>query len=107
MRVLFKSDTDYISLPSNDPFVQKQQAFLIELGYRLIEDWTPPANDERVPQTADVNEIAETVTETAEETAEETVTIQGTSSPDSDGGVIVINGKTFTKSELEAALKNL
>ena len=44
MKVLYKSDTDYIPLPSKDPFVQKQQALLIEMGYKLIEDWEPPAN---------------------------------------------------------------
>ena len=45
MKALFKSDTDYIILPSADPFVQKNQAFLIEMGYKLIEDWEPPTNE--------------------------------------------------------------
>ena len=45
MKVLYKSDTDYIPLPSTDPFVQKQQALLIEMGYRLIEDWEPPTDE--------------------------------------------------------------
>ena len=104
MKVLYKSDTDYIPLPSKDPFVQKQQALLIEMGYRLLEDWEPPTNDEQVPLA--VSEVTET--ETAEETAaEETVTTSGTSSPGSDDGVIVVNGKTYTKTEIEAALKNL
>ena len=99
MKVLYKSNTDYIPLPSKDPFVQKQQALLIEMGYRLIEDWEPPTNDEQVPLA--VSEVTET------ETVEETVTTSGTSSPGSDDGVIVVNGKTYTKSELEAVLKNL
>ena len=87
MKVLYKSDTDYIPLPSKDPFVQKQQALLIEMGYRLIEDWEPPTNDEQVPLA--VSEVTET--ETVEETAaEETVTI---------------NGKTYTKSELKKLLE--
>ena len=87
MKVLYKSDTDYIPLPSKDPFVQKQQALLIEMGYKLIEDWEPPTNDEQVPLA--VSEVTET--ETAEETAaEETVTI---------------DGKTYTKSELKKLLE--
>ena len=87
MKVLYKSDTDYIPLPSKDPFVQKQQGLLIEMGYRLIEDWEPPTNDEQVPLA--VSEVTET--ETAEETvAEETVTI---------------DGKTYTKSELKKLLE--
>ena len=87
MKVLYKSDTDYIPLPSKDPFVQKQQGLLIEMGYRLIEDWEPPTNDEQVPLA--VSEVTET--ETVEETAaEETVTI---------------NGKTYTKSELKKLLE--
>ena len=94
MKVLYKSDTDYIPLPSKDPFVQKQQALLIEMGYSLIEDWEPPT----------VSEVTET--ETAEETApEETVTTSGTSSPGSDDSVIVIDGKTYTKSELKKLLE--
>ena len=104
MKVLYKSDTDYIPLPSKDPFVQKQQALLIEMGYRLIEDWEPPTDDEQVPLA--VSEVTET--ETVEETvAEETVTTSGTSSPGSDDSVIVVNGKTYTKTEIEAVLKNL
>ena len=99
MKVLYKSDADYIPLPSKDPFVQKQQGLLIEMGYRLIEDWEPPTNDEQAPLA--VSEVTET------ETVEETVTTSGTSSPGSDDGVIVVNGKTYTKSELEAVLKNL
>ena len=87
MKVLYKSDTDYIPLPSKDPFVQKQQALLIEMGYKLIEDWEPPTDDEQVPLA--VSEVTET--ETVEETAaEETVTI---------------NGKTYTKSELKKLLE--
>ena len=87
MKVLYKSDTDYIPLPSKDPFVQKQQALLIEMGYRLIDDWEPPTNDEQVPLA--VSEVTETGT--AEETAaEETVTI---------------DGKTYTKSELKKLLE--
>ena len=88
MKVLYKSDTDYIPLPSKDPFVQKQQGLLIEMGYRLlIEDWEPPTNDEQVPLA--VSEATET--ETVEETvAEETVTI---------------DGKTYTKSELKKLLE--
>ena len=87
MKVLYKSDTDYIPLPSKDPFVQKQQALLIEMGYRLIDDWEPPTNDEQVPLA--VSEVTET--ETVEETAaEETVTI---------------DGKTYTKSELKKLLE--
>ena len=87
MKVLYKSDTDYIPLPSKDPFVQKQQALLIEMGYRLIEDWEPPTDDEQVPLA--VSEVTET--ETVEETAaEETVTI---------------DGKTYTKSELKKLLE--
>ena len=87
MKVLYKSDTDYIPLPSKDPFVQKQQALLIEMGYKLIEDWEPPTDDEQVPLA--VSEVTET--ETAEETvAEETVTI---------------DGKTYTKSELKKLLE--
>ena len=31
---LYKSESDYITLPSSDPFVQKQQPFLIEMGYK-------------------------------------------------------------------------
>ena len=38
---------------------------------------------------------------------EETVTTSGTSSSGSDDGVIVVNGKTYTKAQLEAVLKNL
>ena len=87
MKVLYKSDSDYIVLPSNDPFVQKNQAFLIELGYRLIEDWVPPTISE---PSKTVSEVTETVTETVEETAEETVTI---------------NGKTYTKSELKKLIE--
>lgn len=45
MKVLFRSNTDYIALPSNDPFVQSQQQFLIKLGYKLVDDWEPPAED--------------------------------------------------------------
>ena len=45
MKVLYKSNTDYIPLPSKDPFVQKQQALLIEMGYKLIEDWEPPTGE--------------------------------------------------------------
>ena len=87
MKVLYKSDTDYIPLPSKDPFVQKQQGLLIEMGYKLIEDWEPPTNDEQVPLA--VSEVTET--ETVEETvAEETVTI---------------DGKTYTKSELKKLLE--
>ena len=87
MKVLYKSDTDYIRLPSKDPFVQKQQGLLIEMGYRLIEDWEPPTNDEQVPPA--VSEVTET--ETVEETvAKETVTI---------------DGKTYTKSELKKLLE--
>ena len=48
MKVLYKSDADYIVLPSADLFVQKNQAFLIEMGYRLIEDWEPPTNEMEV-----------------------------------------------------------
>ena len=104
MKVLYKSDTDYIPLPSKDPFVQKQQALLIEIGYRLIEDWEPPTINEQAPLA--VSEVTET--ETVEETvAEETVTTSGTSSLGSDDPVIVIDGKTYTKTEIEAALKNL
>ena len=87
MKVLYKSDADYIVLPSADLFVQKNQTFLIEMGYRLIEDWEPPTNDE---PSQTVSEVTETVTETAEETAEETVTI---------------NGKTYTKSELKKLIE--
>ena len=87
MKVLYKSNTDYIPLPSKDPFVQKQQALLIEMGYTLIEDWEPPMDDDQVPLA--VSEVTET--ETAEETAaEETVTI---------------DGKTYTKSELKKLLE--
>ena len=87
MKVLYRSDTDYIPLPSKDPFVQKQQALLIEMGYRLIEDWEPPTIDEQAPLA--VSEVTET--ETVEETAaEETVTI---------------DGKTYTKSELKKLLE--
>ena len=104
MKVLYKSDTDYIPLPSKDPFVQKQQGLLIEMGYKLIEDWEPPTIDEQVPLS--VSEATET--ETVEETvAEETVTTSGTSSLGSDDPVIVVNGKTYTKAELETVLKNL
>ena len=53
MKALFKSDTDYIVLPSNDPFVQKNQAFLIELGYSLIEDWEPPEIESEGRKTED------------------------------------------------------
>ena len=49
MKVLYKSDTDYIPLPSKDPFVQKQQALLIEMGYRLIDDWEPPTDENEYP----------------------------------------------------------
>ena len=48
MKVLYKSDTDYIPLPSKDPFVQKQQGLLIEMGYKLIEDWEPPTDEMEV-----------------------------------------------------------
>jgi hypothetical protein len=92
MKVLYKSDTDYIALPSNDPFVQKNQAFLIEMGYKLIEDWEPPTIDE---PSQTVSEVTETVTETVEETAEETT----------DDSVIVINGKAYTKTELKKLLE--
>ena len=84
MKVLYKSDTDYIPLPSADPFVQKNQTFLIEMGYRLIENWEPPTINEPL------SEVTETVTETVEETAEETVTI---------------NGKTYTKAELKKLIE--
>ena len=84
MKVLYKSDTDYIPLPSADPFVQKNQAFLIEMGYKLIEDWEPPTINESVSETT------EAVTETVEET---------------DDSVIVINGKTYTKAELKKLLE--
>ena len=88
MKVLYKSDSDYIVLPSKDPFVQKNQAFLIEMGYKLIEDWEPPTISE---PTSEVTEtVTETVEETVEETAEETVTI---------------NGKTYTKSELKKLIE--
>ena len=49
MKVLYKSDTDYIPLPSKDPFVQKQQGLLIEMGYRLIEDLEPPTDEHEYP----------------------------------------------------------
>ena len=45
MKILFKSDLDYIALPSDDPFIQKQQEMLIAMGYKLITDWEPPAED--------------------------------------------------------------
>ena len=47
MNVLFKSNSDYIVIPSNDPFIQKQQKMLIAMGYKLITDWQPPAEDEK------------------------------------------------------------
>jgi hypothetical protein len=53
MKVLYKSDTDYIVLPSADPFVQKNQAFLIEMGYCLIEDWVPPVIESEGRKTED------------------------------------------------------
>ena len=102
MKVLYKSDTDYIALPSNDPFVQKNQAFLIEMGYKLIEDWEPPTIDE---PSQTVSEVTETVTETVEETDDSVIVTSGTSSLGSDDSVIVINGKTFTKSELQKLLE--
>ena len=45
MKVLYKSDSDYIPLPSDDPFIQKQEAMLIAMGYELIDEWEPPAED--------------------------------------------------------------
>jgi hypothetical protein len=87
MKVLYKNDTDYIPLPSKDPFVQAQQALLIEMGYRLIEDWEGPSEnacEEEYPQTAQPEE-EETETVTAEK-------------------VYVIDGKTYTESELKSKL---
>lgn len=83
-----------------DPFIKTNPEQALELGLITKEEYdiiVNPAPPEEM-QTEEVTEAAQ---------AEETVTIQGTSSPDSDDSVIVINGKTYTKSELEAALKNL
>ena len=104
MKVLFKSDTDYIPLPSSDPFVQKNQALLIELGYRLIEDWEPPTNDEASQTVSEVTEAVEPAP--VEETADDSVIVtSGTSSLGSDDSVIIINGKTYTKAELKKLLE--
>ena len=89
MKVLYKSDTDYIPLPSADPFVQKNQAFLIEMGYKLIENWEPPTNDEASQTVSEVTEAVEPAP--VEETA--------------DDSVIVINGKSYTKAELKKLLE--
>lgn len=85
MKVLYKNDTDFIVLPSKDPFVQTQQAFLIDMGYKVIEDWEPPVSDgdgDDAPLPAP-----------ADDDTEETFT--------------TASGKTVTKSELETLLKNL
>ena len=63
MKVLYKSDTDYIPLPSKDPFVQKQQALLIEMGYRLIEDYNPSPSDSPSPEESSSEESSAESTE--------------------------------------------
>lgn len=76
-----------------DPFIETNPDWCLEQGIITKEEYDAIVNS------------SEEVTESAP--AEETVTIQGTSSPDSDDSVIVVNGKTYTKSELEAIVKNL
>ena len=53
MKILYKTDNDYIPLPSADPFVQKNQAFLIKMGYKLLEDWEPPEIESEGRKTED------------------------------------------------------
>lgn len=79
-----------------DPFIVTNPDFALELGLITKEEYD-----------AIVNPAAPEEMQTEPAQVEETVTIQGTSSPDSDDSVIVINGKTYTKSELEKVLKNL
>ena len=67
-----------------DPFIETNPEFALDLGIITKEEYNAIVNP-----------------------SEETVTTSGTSSPGSDDGVIVVNGKTYTKAELEAALKNL
>ena len=76
-----------------DPFIETNPDQALELGIITKEEYDAIVNP------------SEEVTESAP--VEETVTTSGTSSPGSDDGVIVVNGKTYTKSELEAVLKNL
>ena len=76
-----------------DPFIEANPEWCLEQGIITKEEYGAIVNPSE---------------ETAEpETVEETVTTSGTSSLGSDDSVIVVNGKTYTKSELEAALKNL
>ena len=105
MKALVKTDEVILLNERTDPFVIRHLAWMQTQGYTLNENWEPLTNDEQVPPA--VSEVTET--ETAEETAaEETVTTsETTSSLGSDDSVIVINGKTYTKAELEAVLKNL
>ena len=76
-----------------DPFIETNPDQALELGIITKEEYD-----------AIVNPSEETV---VEEPVEETVTTSGTSSLGSDDSVIVVNGKTYTKSELETVLKNL
>lgn len=104
MKVLYKSDTDYIVLPSKDPFVQMQQPFLIEMGYRLIEDWEPPGYTDSEDSVLSSSSASQTTDEDVQEDTEEA------SEPDSaqqasEEKVYVIDGKTYTESELKSKLK--
>lgn len=46
MKVLHKTDEDFIILPSNDPFIKANISIMLEMGYELLEDWTPPEDPE-------------------------------------------------------------
>ena len=92
MKVLYKNDTDYIPLPSKDPFVQTQQALLIEMGYRLIEDWEGPSEN---VETGDGPEV--TPQNASEDTTEVTQSEK----------LYEVNGKTITESELKAMVEKL
>ena len=81
MKILAKGDEVIILNNSTDPFVLNHLRWMQGQGYTLIENWRPLSAD---------GEVTETVVETAEETADE---------------VIVINGKTYTKSELKKLLE--
>ena len=93
MKVLNKNDTDYIPLPSKDPFVQTQQALLIEMGYRLIEDWEGPTENDEAGDGLEV-----TPENGTEDTTEEVTQAEK---------LYEVNGKTITESELKAMVEKL
>lgn len=95
MKVLYKSNTDYVILPSKDPFVQAQQALLIEMGYRLIEDWEGPTE---ITGDGDGDTLEDTTENASEDTTEEVTQAEK---------VYEVNGKTITESELKALAEKL